>query len=206
MGTTAVSGLSHHRCGNVDHTTLQRITPAGVLGALLGSTLLSSLATGTSKLVSGSTLLLVGVYVFIRFACASGTSDLIDSYGKTSPATRVVAPLGFVGGCVDAMGGGGWGPVATSGLLAEGSLAPNLVIGTVSLSEFFVTVSAVLGFLVVLGPSHAIAARIDLAVALLAGGLLAAPLAPHLVQRIEPRRLGMLVGAFICLTNVRVLL
>ena len=57
---------------------------------------------------------------------------------------------------VDALGGGGWGPVATSGLLAQGGLPPATAIGTVSLSEFFVTVAAVLGFIVTLGPSHAL--------------------------------------------------
>ena len=87
-------------------------------------------------------------------------------------------------------------------------LSPPRVIGTVSLSEFFVTLAAVLGFLLVLGPTHAAsgAMRLDLALMLLVGGLLAAPIAPHLVQGVEPRRLGICVGAFICLTNVRVLL
>ncbi len=64
-----------------------------------------------------------------------------------------------------------------------------------------------LGFVVTLGPSHAFSAsmRLDLALMLLIGGLCAAPIAPHLVKGVEPRRMGIIVGAFICLTNVRVL-
>jgi len=207
LGTTAVSGYSHWRCGNVHEATLHKLTPSGVLGALLGSTLLSSLATSTSKLVSSSMLLAVGAYVLVRFGLVGASSDGTGAAHHRAPRLAFLGPLGLVGGCIDAMGGGGWGPVATSGLLAEGRLPPSAVIGTVSLSEFFVTVAAVLGFLVVLGPSHAAAGamRVDLALALLVGGLAAAPVAPHLVRRVEPRRLGMLVGAFICATNVKVL-
>ena len=97
------------------------------------------------------------------------------------PSAAFLVPLGFVGGAVDALGGGGWGPVATSGLLAEGGLPPAQAIGTVSLSEFFVTVAAVVGFLLVLGPSHAACApptetlQVD-----------APPLAPH-AQTLPPR-------------------
>ena len=115
----------------------------------------------SSKLVSSALLFLVGLYLVWRFsrekassaaaeqedddeadewACATGRAT-----GKKQqrPSILFVGPLGFTGGAVDALGGGGWGPVATSGLLAHGSLSPSRVIGTVSLSEFFVTVAAV---------------------------------------------------------------
>lgn len=210
LGTTAVSGYSHRQCGNINDAALRRLTPPGVVGALLGSSLLSSLATKTSKVISGSVLLVVGAYVLFRFASQSSSAPSADgarTARRSAPSAAFLAPLGFVGGVVDALGGGGWGPVATSGLLAEGSLPPATAIGTVSLSEFFVTVAAVLGFVITLGPSHALGGgmRADLALMLLIGGLLAAPIAPHLVHRMAPRTLGMVVGAFICLTNMRVL-
>lgn len=211
LGTTAVSGYSHRQCGNTHDGVLRKLTPPGVVGALVGSMLLSSLATKTSKLVSGSVLFAVGAYVLFRFSMqAAADTGGGDASAKRAapPSAAFLVPLGFVGGAVDALGGGGWGPVATSGLLAEGGLPPAQAIGTVSLSEFFVTVAAVVGFLLVLGPSHAAAGamRLDLALMLLVGGLLAAPIAPHLVRRIEPRNLGRTVGAFICLTNLRVFL
>lgn len=204
LGTTAVSGVAHHRQGNTDAPTLRHITPAGVVGALIGSTLLSTLPTKPSKLLTASTLFAVGAYVLARFSRAAPTNS--EKHAPPAHRAAFLWLLGALGGTVDAMGGGGWGPVATSGLLAEGKIAPSTVIGTVSLSEFFVTVAAVVGFLCTLGTSHAASAmRLDLASTLLAGGLLSAPIAPLLVSRLEPRRLGLLIGAFICFTNGKVL-
>jgi len=145
----------------------------------------------------------------------------------------MLGSLGLVGGFVDATGGGGWGPVATSGLLADARLTPARVIGTVSLSEFFVTLGCVVGFATVelarvadlfglaasaSAPPTAAASelaslassvaqmRLDLVMALLIGGLLGAPLAPAIVKWMPERVLGSVVGGFICLTNARGLL
>ena len=151
-----------------------------------------------------------------------------------SPTRLLLAPLGVVGGFIDATGGGGWGPVATSGLLADGRLTPARVIGTVSLAEFFVTVGCVVGFAAVelvrlaslldlassasAPPPTAAASevaslastitqmRLDLVATLPIGGLLAAPVAPAIVQWLPERVLGKVVGGFICLTNARGLL
>jgi len=95
----------------------------------------------------------------------------------------------------------------TSGLLADGRLPPAKVIGTVSASEFTVTVSAVAGFVAVLGPHIGDAGvRPDLVIALLGAGLLGAPIAPLLVKQLRPDLLGTIVGGFILCTNARVLL
>lgn len=208
LGTTAASGVSHWRCGNVDTSVVRQLSLAGVCGALFGSILLSNLDTSMSKIVSSCLLMLVGTYVTLRFAGMDASSDKTDRPRSLldTPSISFLAPLGLVGGCVDAIGGGGWGPVATSGLLAQDGLAPPVAIGTVSLSEFFVTVAAVLGLIVTLGPGHAFTAdamRVDLAITLLLGGLAAAPIAPLLVRNIHPRKLGMLVGAFIVTNNIR---
>ena len=119
------------------------------------------------------------------------------------PGLRFLAPLGLIGGFVDATGGGGWGPVTTPTLLADGRLAPNRVIGTVSASEFIVALSASAGFFTALGGE---AVRLEFVAALLAGGLVAAPIAAYLVRHLNPRLLGVIVGGFICFTNARVLL
>ena len=115
---------------------------------------------------------------------------------------KFLAPLGVFAGFVDATGGGGWGPVATPALLADGRLEPRKVIGTVDTSEFAVSAAASIGFLIGLG-----AANINwgFALALLAGGVIAAPLAAYLVKVAPAHLLGVAVGGVILLTNARTL-
>jgi len=203
LGTTAASGFAHYRLGNVDLDTAVCLSPSGVVGAFLGATVLSSVPGAIAKPAAAGLLFLLGAYVLLKFHG--------DSMRRANGSDRVglglLVPLGFCGGFVDATGGGGWGPVATSALLADGRLAPAKVIGTVSASEFFVTVAAVIGFLATLGPDiGGDGVRPDLVLALLLAGLLAAPVAPLLVTRLEPNLLGTVVGGFICLTNTRTLL
>lgn len=210
LGTTLVSGLAHHRCGTVDYPTTWRIALPGVLGALVGASLLSSLPVKAAKTMASALLLAVGAYLLARFC----RPRVCTSDKHTQPKLAFLAPVGILGGFVDVAGGGGWGPVATTALLAEGRLPPSKAVGTVSLSEFFVTVAAVIGFALgspttttttTTAASHA-GVRLDLTFTLLIGGLLAAPLAPRLVTKLRPQLLGVVIGGFICLTNGRVLL
>jgi len=115
----------------------------------------------------------------------------------------VLAPLGLGAGFLDAVGGGGWGPVGTPTLLASGRLEPRKVIGSVDTGEFLVALGASLGFLVTLTWKDVPLAMVLL---LLSGGLVAAPLAAYLVKRLSPRKLGVIVGAAILLTNARTLM
>ena len=198
IGTTAVSGIAHHRFGNVDWPTVKRVAIPGAIGAFAGATFLSSISTAMAKPVAGGILFVLGVYVLLRF--------LIGRAPRRKPGTpglRLLLPLGIVGGFVDATGGGGWGPVTTPTLLADGRLAPNRVIGTVNASEFVVALAASIGFLIGLGT-----AGIDLGIviALLAGGVIAAPAAAWVVRHLNARILGVVVGGFICFTNARLLL
>jgi hypothetical protein len=116
---------------------------------------------------------------------------------------RFLGPLGLVAGFVDATGGGGWGPVGTPAILASGRMEPRKVIGSIDTSEFLVAVAASLGFLLALGTQGVDAVW---ALGLLAGGLVAAPVAAWLVRHVPPRLLGSLVGGMIILTNTRTLL
>jgi uncharacterized membrane protein YfcA len=198
IGTGASSGLAHHRFGNVDWQVARRIALPGAIGAFVGAILLSGLSTASSRPISSSLLFLLGIYVLIRFL-KGGLRPL----RKGVPRLRFLIPVGLVGGFVDATGGGGWGPVATPALLADGRLAPNRVVGTVSASEFIVAIAASLGFFFGIGVAGV---RFDYVVALLVGGFIAAPIAAYAVRRLQPRLLGVLVGGFICFTNARVLL
>jgi hypothetical protein len=199
IGTTLASGLAHWRFGNVDWRVVAKVGVPGAVGAFAGATVLSALSTEVAAPVMSLVLLALGVYLLVRF-----TFRGIDRRNLGKPVrARFLGPLGLVAGFVDATGGGGWGPVGTPALLASGRMEPRKVIGSIDTSEFLVALSASLGFLVALGSQG-----IDVAwvLALLAGGLVAAPLAAWLVRHVPPRLLGSLVGGMIVLTNSRTLL
>ncbi|WP_432496029.1 sulfite exporter TauE/SafE family protein [Kineococcus auxinigenes] len=199
IGTTLASGAAHWRFGNVDWRVVVRVGVPGAVGAFLGATVLSSLPTDVAAPVISAVLLLLGVYVLLRSAVAR-----FDERSLHRPLRRrFLAPLGLFAGFVDATGGGGWGPVGTPALLASGRLEARKVIGSVDTSEFLVAVAASAGFLVGLG-SQGIAWTWVLA--LLLGGLVAAPIAAWLVRYAPPHVLGSAVGAVIVLTNSRTLL
>ena len=198
IGTGASSGLAHHRFGNVDWKVVRRIALPGAAGAFIGATLLSALSTESSRPLSSLFLFALGVYVVVRYLRGG-----LRALRKGTPRLRFLIPLGLIGGFVDATGGGGWGPVATPALLADGRLAPNRVIGTVSASEFAVAVAASAGFIFGIGVAGV---RLDYVAALLIGGLIAAPISAYMVRYLNPRILGVTVGGFICFTNARILL
>ena len=198
IGTSAVSGIAHHRFGNVEWKVVARIAVPGGLGAFAGATFLSSLSTDLARPVAGTILLVLGIYVFLRFVVGRAPRR---KPGR--PGLRFLIPLGLVGGFVDATGGGGWGPVTTPTLLADGRMEPRKVIGTVNTSEFVIAVCASVGFFVGLG-----SAGLNLAIvaAMLAGGVIAAPIAAWVVRHLNARILGVVVGGFITFTNARLLL
>jgi uncharacterized membrane protein YfcA len=198
LGTTVVSGASHWRFGNVDWRMVVRLGVPGAVGAFAGATLLSNLSTEVAAPWMAGILLSLGLYVLLRF-----TFGTIKLRADRPPLrSRFLAPLGLVAGFVDATGGGGWGPVATPTLLVSGRVEPRKVIGSVDTSEFLVATAASIGFLVGIGNEGV---RTGYVLALLGGGLLAAPLAAYLVRRIAPKMLGSLVGGMIVLTNSRTL-
>jgi uncharacterized membrane protein YfcA len=196
LGTTAVSGFSHWRFGNVDWTTVRRIGIPGALGAFVGAVLLSNLSADIAKPWMAGILLTLGVYILLRFTL-KGTPE---KKGRRYVRGRYLAPLGLGAGFIDATGGGGWGPVSTPTILATGRMEPRKVIGSVDTSEFLVASAASIGFLLALG-SQGI--KFSYVFALLAGGVVAAPIAAWLVQLVSARLLGAAVGGLILVTNAR---
>ncbi len=198
LGTNLASGLSHWKLRNVDWRVVSRIAGPGAIGAFAGATVLSSLSTEAAAPIMAAILALLGAYVLARFVIGFAPPKF-----KKAISLKFLAPLGLFAGFIDATGGGGWGPVATPALLADGRLQPRKVIGSVDTSEFAVSAAASLGFLVGLG-----AAGINwgFALALLAGGLVAAPLAAVLVRYAPTHLLGVAIGGFILLSNSRILL
>jgi uncharacterized protein len=199
IGTTLASGASHWRFGNVDWAVVAKIGIPGAVGAFAGATFLSSLDTSVAAPVMSLVLLALGLYVLTRFTVRGLRRDRLGHPLRK----RFLGPLGLFAGFVDATGGGGWGPVGTPAILASGRLEPRKVIGSIDTSEFLVSLAASLGFLLALG-SQGISPTWVLA--LLVGGLVAAPVAAWLVRHVPPRVLGSAVGGLIVLTNTRTLL
>lgn len=199
IGTSLVSGASHHKLGNVDWRTVTILALPGFVGAFLGATLLSHLDAALAKPIVAVILLGLGFYVVYRFLRLGGARPTF----KGHPSALFLAPMGLVAGTLDAVGGGGWGPVGTTSLLSSGRLEPRKVVGSIDTSEFVVAVGGSLGFLVGLG-----AAGINwgYAGALLAGGVIAAPIAAWLVKHLAARVLGVAAGGLIVLTNSKTLL
>ena len=194
MVTTAVSGLSHAKFGNVDWPVLFKIAAPGSIGALIGALLLSSIDLSAARNWTSVVLLCLGVLIVLKFARNSSRNRLRKG------RKRWLIPLGLFGGVVDATGGGGWGPIVSSSMTLSGVLGPRKAIGTSNAAEFAVAVSASTGFLIGLG-----LAGIDwtAAVALMIGGVLAAPVAAYIVKIVNPRFLGIAVGVVVIILNLR---
>lgn len=194
-----MSGISHHKFGNVDWRTVAILAGPGFVGAIAGSTLLASLdGEAATPWISGI-LLALGVYVVWRFLALGGARPTF----KSRPSATMLVPIGLVGGTLDAVGGGGWGPVGTTTLLSSGRLEPRKVVGSIDTSEFVVAVGGSLGFLIALG-SQGI--EWTIVAALLVGGVIAAPFAAWLVKLLPAKVLAVAAGGIIILTNVRTIL
>lgn len=198
VATTFVSGISHWRFGNVDWRTVRRIGIPGAAGAFLGAVVLSNVSAEVAKPWMAGILLALGVYILLRFTLGRTPRPR----GRPYVRFRYLVPLGTTAGFVDATGGGGWGAMSTTTLLATGKMEPRKVVGSVDTSEFLVSVSASIAFLLALG-SQGI--KPGVVIALLAGGVVAAPIAAWLVQKVTARLLGAAVGGLIIITNARTL-
>ncbi|SFP76614.1 hypothetical protein SAMN05421810_103347 [Amycolatopsis arida] len=200
VGTSLASGVSHWRFRNIDWRTVGILALPGAAGAVLGAYVLTSLTTTSAAVWITTVLLVLGLYVLIRFAFLK-LGKLITT---KRPGARFLGPLGLVAGFVDASGGGGWGPVATTTLLSSGRLEPRKVVGSVDTAEFIVALAASIGFFFTLSQQHQL--NYTVVAGLMIGGVLAAPLAAWLVRRMPPRVLGAAAGGLIVFTNARTLL
>ncbi|MFA6299683.1 MAG: sulfite exporter TauE/SafE family protein [Nocardioides sp.] len=194
IGTSLVSGFSHHKLGNVDWRTVSILAVPGFVGAFAGATFLASLDGDAAKPWVAGLLLMLGLYVVWRFLVLGGRRPTF----KSRPSATMLAPMGLVGGALDAIGGGGWGPVGTTTLLSSGRLEPRKVVGSIDTSEFVVAVGGSLGFLLALSSQDI---PWSYALALLAGGVIAAPIAAWLVKKLAARVLGVAAGGLIVVTN-----
>ena len=158
--TTCASGVSHIAHRNVDWKLLARLALPGIIGAAIGAYLLSPIDAAITKPLVLAYLSAIGAFLVWRGV----------RYPPHHTPPRIVAPLGFAGGFLDAAGGGGWGPVVTGNLLVQGA-EPRKTIGTVNTSEFLIALTSAITFIATLGLAAFTAATIGL----LIGGIIAAP-------------------------------
>ncbi|MGK4065923.1 sulfite exporter TauE/SafE family protein [Rothia sp. HC945] len=198
IGTTLASGASHWRFGNIDWRVVGFMAVPGGIAAFLGANVLTASGEAAEPVMS-VLLLLLGIYVVWRFL---RLPDRRPSFSGKVPGFLLV-PLAMVAGFMDAIGGGGWGPVGTPTLLASGRIRPRKVVGSIDASEFVVSLGASAGFLLALGHTGI---NFPFVLALLIGGIIAAPVAAWLVRLMAPRILAVGAGGLIIFTNARTLL
>jgi uncharacterized membrane protein YfcA len=184
--TTAVSGISHALHGNIDRKLFARLLVPGLIGGVTGAYVLTSIDGSVVKPFVLAYLVAMGIYLLVRGLMA------IPQHGRA----KVVAPIGLVGGFLDAVGGGGWGPMVTSNLLVQG-VEPRRVVGTVNAVEFFLTATVSATFIYHLGLKDFATATLGL----LIGGVAAAPIGAVLAKKIPTRPLMILVGSVLTITS-----
>ncbi|MGB8811632.1 MAG: sulfite exporter TauE/SafE family protein [Paracoccaceae bacterium] len=193
--TTAASSGSHIWHKNVNWRLFRLLAPAGIAGGLVGTYVLTSFDPTVLKPYVAGYLALMGAYILYRAFRRAMT------VGHHSAA--VVVPLGAIGGTLDAIGGGGWGPIVTTGLVGAGG-TPREVIGTVNTAEFLLTVAVSMAFLTAALTGHWQDAdnlnnHLSAIGGLIVGGVLAAPLAGYVTRLVPSRQLMILVGVLISL-------
>ncbi|MCI2253981.1 sulfite exporter TauE/SafE family protein [Domibacillus sp. PGB-M46] len=193
--TTAASGISHRKFGNVDKAMLKKLIIPGSIGAFAGATFLSNLTGEYVRLYVSTFLLCLGLFILGRFLLLKNA----QKQAPKAPTNRFFIPLGLIGGFFDASGGGGWGPIATPALLSKKGMEPRIAIGTVAASEFAVALSATIGFMISLGPE-----KINWlwAGAIMLGGIIAAPIAAFIVKSLPTRVLAVIVSGMLIFTNL----
>src|SRR5215203_5145055 len=199
VATTAASGASHWRFGNVDWSKFGWLTVPGALGAFGGALAVSAISAEAAAPFVALFLFFLGVYILARFSFRRSHRPV-----EIKPISRkFLSPLGLVAGFLDAAGGGGWGAINTSTLMSTGRMEPRKVVGTVDTSEFLVSVAASIGFLVALSFAEIPWSIVG---ALLVGGVIAAPIAAYIVRLLPARILGTAVASIILLTNMQTFL
>lgn len=190
--TSATAGTSHWLNGNVDRKLMIQLAVSGVVGGVSGALLLTHVSSATMRPFIFSYLLIVGVAILVR---------VFRPAKESLPRGKLVAPVGAAGGFLDALEGGGWGPVVTSTLIGSGA-PPRYVIGSVNAAEFVVTSAVLTVFLTsfFLGITQQSQGMLDNAIsiaALIAGGVPAALLSGVLLKKAPRKPLTIAVSLLI---------
>jgi uncharacterized membrane protein YfcA len=185
--TSAASGASHAWQRNINWKLVARLAPAGMIGGAIGAYLLSSIDASVVEPFVSAYLIAVGIYIIFKAFRPLFPREVGD---------RMIPVIGLGGGLLDAMGGGGWGPIVTTSLVGRGH-EPKKVIGSTSVTEFLVTSTISIAFVLTLGWSDMTSAA-----GLIIGGVMAAPLGALVVKRLPLRPLMVAVAMVIIATSI----
>ncbi|HRE65935.1 MAG TPA: sulfite exporter TauE/SafE family protein [Cyclobacteriaceae bacterium] len=191
--TSGVSGLTHLRFQNVNKKLFKSLLIPGMLGSIAGAYILSSLEEYNYIIRP-----LVAVYTLILGLAIIRKAVLMQIRKRRK--TKNVPALATFGGFMDSIGGGGWGPIVSTTLIARGR-HPRYTIGSVNLAEFFVSFASSLTFFATIGLSH-----IQIIVGLILGGIIAAPIAANITRKLPVKRMMILVGVVVVLVSIRLLI
>jgi uncharacterized membrane protein YfcA len=189
--TSGVSGYMHLKFGNVNSKLFKKILFPGVLGAITGAYLLSSFEKYIYIVKP-----LVAVYTLILGIL------IVQKALKKRIEKRPIKKIGWLamaGGTLDSVGGGGWGPIVTSTLIARGR-HPRYTIGSVNLAEFFVSLASSVTFITIIGFSHW-----KVVLGLILGGMVAAPIAATLSRRLPIKTMMIMVGTIVIIVSMRII-
>ena len=191
-GAATASAGSHAVNKNVNWKLFAPLAVGGCVGGAIGAFVLTSIDGGVLKPFIAAYLAFMGVVILYR--AWKGKS-------RRSFPTRASGPLGLVGGFLDAIGGGGWGPTVTSALVGSGN-EPRISVGTANTAEFFVTSTISAAFLAALLSGHweqadGLASHATSVLGLVVGGLVAAPFAGIIVKIAPARLLTYAVGTVV---------
>lgn len=187
--TSLASGISHLKLGNVDRKLFINLAVPGSIAAIAGAYILTNFPVPTISKAVSIYLTLMGGVIILR------------AFNKNIFFRRInIKALGLIGGLLDAMGGGGWGPIVTSTLIANGQDLKKTV-GSVNTAEFFVTLAQSITFHLLLGFTHP-----EAILALITGGIIASPIAAYLCKKAPTKTMLIIVGLLILTLNLRTIL
>ena len=204
VATGVVAALSHWRFYNLDRGLVIKLAVPGSVGAIAGVTVLASIEGATLRPYLAMLLTVIGARILVRFArpveALKHHLSPPDARGKRALIydKRGVSAAAFVGGITNGMIGA-WGPVVTPFLLHRG-VRPNYAIGCVNTAEVLVAATASFSLIASLGRGGFNGAVV---VAMLIGGVIAAPIAAWFIRKVPPRPVGLAVAALLLLTNAR---
>jgi siroheme synthase-like protein len=189
--SNGIAGWMHYLMGNVNWKMFKMLIVPGVLGAVGGAYLLSSL-----EHYSGYTKILVSIYTLI-LGIVILKKSIQKKKKRTGGKIKKIGLLGLFGGFMDAVGGGGWGSIVLSTLIAGGRNA-RFSLGTVKVTRFFIAVMSSLTFFTMLNwvNWHAVSG-------LVIGSALAAPIAARVSNKISVKSIMMAVGIIVIVVSLR---
>jgi uncharacterized protein len=195
--TTSASGFSHWQLGNINKKLVKNLIIPGVIGAVFGAILIAYVDSieGVSKKyvkpIISIYILFLGIYIIYK---------ALRKKKKKKKTEKLAALAGF-GGFMDAAGGGGWGPIVTSTLISKGR-NPKYTIGSVNLAEFFIAFTSAIVITLIIGfEDWQLAGGVKVAIGLILGGIVAAPMGALVASRIKAKPLMLIVGTLIILVN-----